>query len=39
MPFTNMKPVSVMYLQRFMALHMIPLKPVSVMVFAEHNAE
>jgi hypothetical protein len=38
-PFTKMKPVSVICLQRVRALHMISLKPVSVAVFAENNAE
>lgn len=38
-PFTKMKPVSVMCLQQQSALHMISMKPVSVTVFAENNAE
>jgi hypothetical protein len=34
-----MKPVSVFSLQPETALHIIQLKPVSVIVFAENNAE
>jgi hypothetical protein len=34
-----MKPVSVICLQRLTPLHIIELKPVSVIVFAENNAE
>jgi hypothetical protein len=34
-----MKPVSVNFLQREAPLHIIGLKPVSVTVFAENNAE
>jgi hypothetical protein len=34
-----MKPVSVFCLQRLIPLHIIELKPVSVIVFAENNAE
>jgi len=34
-----MKPVSVICLQRAVPLHIIELKPVSVIVFAENNAE
>jgi len=37
--FTKMKPVSVICLQPGSALHIIELKPVSVTVFAENNAE
>jgi hypothetical protein len=34
-----MKPVSAFCLQRLSPLHIIELKPVSVTVFAENNAE
>ena len=37
--FTKMKPVSENCLQRVFPLHIIELKPVSVIVFAENNAE
>jgi len=37
--FTKMKPVSENCLQQLRPLHIIEMKPVSVIVFAENNAE